>query len=829
MKSSCPQCSAQTSSDGLCHRCLLLVGIEMKHANNAIVSDVHIPTIEELGQCFPQLEIKRLVGRGGMGAIYHARQTSLDRDVAIKIIDRRISNDGPFLDRFEREARALAKLSHPNIVTVYDYGQTEDGLAYFVMEYVNGLNLREAMEAMAIDANESVDYIKTICSALNYAHSKGVVHRDIKPENILLGDDGSLKIADFGIAKIVDSQSPKQITATRHILGTPHYLAPEQLDSPNEADHRVDIYAVGVVLYELLTHQLPVGTFEAPSQINSALDHRYDSIVSRALNRRPTGRFQSAEELRQALDQVQAGPEASYEVVDNPGLKSQFSYACVPFERDDWAGFAEARGTIQATETGLLLEYQVSDKLWGKFRSILRSIALPWNRVVGVEFQKGLFRSKFVIVGDSISALQNFPGSESGRIEVEIKNSEATMADRVVERARIENPKLNAISLNPWSLSATANYTVAILLIFFGIVNAGFLAIVQVLGGFHLNGWMLATCAIASSVLLGPLIVVQIVTGVLHAITGNPTIARVGVLTTMLPVSPMALFGLPFGIWSRTAFSEPVSSKSTMERKTVAKGWGATTLVFMRDSRNARVIALLETVGCLVILAAIGLFSFGFYPALLHYRLVGQKSSSVASDDSTKENPLRKAVEDRLLGLNCNLYFQGNTGLSIRCWQFQRQSVLERLALSTAPSIQRMVASEATSIESDIQYLPILTSIPLDEVFSRQTPTGLEVQCSGSAISLESAWISRVEIMGLDQLRLVLSKDGNEALRQQSEQLERRRLGLVIDGWIEGISLESIRDRHLTFRMSEASKRSLTSIQAAVRGPALPQELELLD
>lgn len=801
----------------------------MKHANNAIVSDAHIPTIEELGRSFPHLEIKRLVGRGGMGAIYHARQTGLDRDVAIKIIDRRISNDGPFLDRFEREARALAKLSHPNIVTVYDYGQTADGLAYLVMEYVNGLNLREAMEAMSIDANESVDYIKTMCIALNYAHSKGVVHRDIKPENILLGDDGSLKIADFGIAKIVDAQSPKQITATRHVLGTPHYLAPEQLDSPNEADHRVDIYAVGVVLYELLTHQLPVGTFEAPSQINSALDHRYDSIVSRALNRRPTGRFQSAEELRQALDLVQAGSAATYEVVDTPEPKPHFSHASVPFEREDWAGFAEAMGTIQATETGLLLEYQVCDKLWGKFRSKIRSIALPWNRIVGVEFKKGLFSSKFIIVGDSISALENFPGSESGRIEVNIKNSDATRADQVVARVRTVNPKLNATSLNPWSLSATANYTIAILLVFFGIVNAGFLAIVQVLGSFHLSGWMLAVSAIASAVLLGPLILVQIATGVLHAITGNRAIAKIGVLTTMLPVSPMALFGLVFGIWSRTEFAEPVSPKSNTNREPVAKGWGATTLVFMRDSRNARVIALLETVGCLVIVGAIGLFSFGFYPTSLHYRYVGQESSPVAPYESSKDTAIRKAVEDRLLGLNCDLDSHGNSGLTVRCWQFQRKSIVERLALSTAPSIQRLNVPNATAVESEIRYLPILTGISLDEVTSRKTPIGSEVQCSGSFILVEPAWISRVEFLGPDQLRLVLSQNGNEALRQLAEQSEHQRLGLVVDGWIEGISLESIRDRHLTFQMSVGSKRPLTSIQAAIRGPALPKELELLD
>ena len=149
------------ASNGSCLRCLLQVGVELKQASNHVVYDENVPSIDELRRCFPQMELKRLVGRGGMGAIFQARQMGLDRDVAIKVIDRRISKEGPFLERFEREARALAKLSHPNIVAVYDYGRTNDGLAYLVMEYVNGLNLREAMDAMTIDPSEASEYVKT--------------------------------------------------------------------------------------------------------------------------------------------------------------------------------------------------------------------------------------------------------------------------------------------------------------------------------------------------------------------------------------------------------------------------------------------------------------------------------------------------------------------------------------------------------------------------------------------------------------------------------------------------------------------------------------------
>ncbi|MEO1615867.1 MAG: serine/threonine-protein kinase, partial [Planctomycetota bacterium] len=167
------------------------------------MNDDSLPSLQDLNAQFPQLEVLRLLGRGGMGAVYHARQTSLDRDVAVKVIAKEVSSDPAFVERFAREAKTLAKLSHPNIVNIFDYGQTPDGTAYLILEFVDGINLREAISAGSVGADEALDVVSTICRALEYAHSKGVVHRDIKPENILLGEDGTLKVADFGIAKIV--------------------------------------------------------------------------------------------------------------------------------------------------------------------------------------------------------------------------------------------------------------------------------------------------------------------------------------------------------------------------------------------------------------------------------------------------------------------------------------------------------------------------------------------------------------------------------------------------------------------------------------------------
>ncbi|MCB1630173.1 MAG: serine/threonine protein kinase, partial [Xanthomonadales bacterium] len=167
-------------------------------------------------------------------------------------------------ERFAREARTLAKLSHSNIVTVFEFGERE-GLYYLMMEYVDGLNLREAIQTAALDPSDALEIVSQVCAALQYAHEEGVVHRDIKPENVLLDSRGRVKIADFGLAKLL-GLSPIEITltATHQVMGTFHYMAPEQLERPLEVDHRADIYSLGVVFYELLTGELPLGRFKLP-------------------------------------------------------------------------------------------------------------------------------------------------------------------------------------------------------------------------------------------------------------------------------------------------------------------------------------------------------------------------------------------------------------------------------------------------------------------------------------------------------------------------------------------------------------------------------------
>jgi hypothetical protein len=236
-----------------------------------------------------------------MGAVYKARQPALGRWVALKVLP---SGQGAgSAERFNREARALARLNHPNIVAVHDFGQVE-GLHFLIMEFVDGTNLRQLEKSARLSPREALQIIPQICDALQYAHDEGVVHRDIKPENVLVDRKGRVKIADFGLAKILDREpATARLTAEGQVMGTPHYMAPEQVERPLAVDHRADIYALGVVFYEMLTGDLPIGKFSPPSR-KVELDIRIDEIVLRALENDPERRYQRASEVKSEVQTV---------------------------------------------------------------------------------------------------------------------------------------------------------------------------------------------------------------------------------------------------------------------------------------------------------------------------------------------------------------------------------------------------------------------------------------------------------------------------------------------------------------------------------------------
>ncbi len=327
----CPSCGrplAAGAPQGLCAECLMKAGfgtgVAPEPGEPTHQPPFTPPPAAEMAKLFPQLEIVELLGRGGMGAVYKARQPAIDRWVALKVLPPQSTARPGFTERFNREARALARLNHPNIVALHEFGQVE-GMPYFVMEYVEGVTLRRLVQERRLEPREALKIVPQICEALQFAHDEGVVHRDIKPENILLDKKGRVKIADFGIAKIMGGESnagsPPPTDATQpaggaqgtarpttgltqeQVLGTPNYMAPEQVEHPQTVDHRADIYSLGVVFYEMLTGELPLGKFQPPSK-KVQVDVRLDEVVLHALEKEPELRYQQASQVKTAVETI---------------------------------------------------------------------------------------------------------------------------------------------------------------------------------------------------------------------------------------------------------------------------------------------------------------------------------------------------------------------------------------------------------------------------------------------------------------------------------------------------------------------------------------------
>ncbi len=249
----------------------------------------------------PGYQLVELLGRGGMGEVWRALQVSLNRAVAVKILPAKFANDREFVARFEKEATALASLSHPNVVQIIDRGQAGTHY-YFAMELVPGVNLRELLNGRRLPLKDALRIMVQVARAIDYAHEQKVVHRDLKPENVLVDARGHVKIADFGLAGMKDSERNIALTATAVAMGTLNYMAPEQRRDAKHVDHRADLYSLGVLLYEVLTGELPLGRFKLPSQKVEGLPVAIDELVSKLLETEPADRPSRAQVIVDALE-----------------------------------------------------------------------------------------------------------------------------------------------------------------------------------------------------------------------------------------------------------------------------------------------------------------------------------------------------------------------------------------------------------------------------------------------------------------------------------------------------------------------------------------------
>jgi len=473
----CPTCQQPIPPDapaGLCPRCLLAAAATSPSpaAMNQVTADYRssqsaakllategIPTIDRLNRQFATLKIEKLIGQGGMGAVYLATQKQLDRRVALKIIVPELGHNPAFVERFSREAKTMARLSHPNIVNIFDFGVTDE-LCYFVMEYVDGINLRDAIGQQAIAPTQALEIIQQICDALQYAHDQGIVHRDIKPENILIDRQGNVKIADFGLAKIVHADRDNfSLTATHQILGTRNYMAPEQIEKPDRVDHRADIYSLGVVFYELLTGELPIGRFASPSEKANVMA-ALDEVVLKTLEKEPSRRFQQASELRTAVSSLPAEPAnipQSLPPISSSHAPSPLPHTPPTYQQAQFAnhrkvesvdsdlicpfrisglhgGLAYATGILRYDHGVLQMEFEIVDEVLNAIKSKPVRIDLPVNGIYEIDLASHWFGAKIKIQARSIQLVEKIPASKSGKVDLAIAKSDRTKAEYLIAR-----------------------------------------------------------------------------------------------------------------------------------------------------------------------------------------------------------------------------------------------------------------------------------------------------------------------------------------------------------------------------------------------------------
>lgn len=271
-----------------------------------------------IGEAVGPYKITSYLGQGGMATIYRAKQLTLDRDVALKVIHPALKDDQSFILRFKREASIVAKLNHPNIVPVYDFGEFE-GVSYIVMRFIEGHTLKDILSDQKLGTKQILDILRPVSDALAYAHSRGVLHRDVKPSNVLIDTEGNVYLADFGLARI--AHSGESTLSQEMIIGSPQYISPEQ-GKGEQADERSDIYSLAVVVYEMFTGRVPFAgdtpyttilghindPLPLPRQYNPKMSPAVEQVIVKALAKDREKRFRTVREFIRALDNAAHGP-----------------------------------------------------------------------------------------------------------------------------------------------------------------------------------------------------------------------------------------------------------------------------------------------------------------------------------------------------------------------------------------------------------------------------------------------------------------------------------------------------------------------------------------
>jgi serine/threonine protein kinase len=577
----CPRCDAEVSADapeGLCPECLLRqvidgrAEVDEQAAGRSPAPRFVPPAPAELARHFPQLGVLELLGQGGMGAVYKARQMKLDRLVAIKILPPEVARDPAFAERFLREARSLARLNHPNIVTVHDFGDV-DGLYHFTMEYVDGQNLRNLLQKGPLPAAQVQAIVAQVCDALQFAHDEGLIHRDIKPENILLDRKGRVKIADFGLAKLVGlTPAYLTLTGTHEVMGTLLYMAPEQMKQAHSVDHRADLYSLGVVLYEMLTGELPLGRFAPPSH-KAAVDEGVDQVVLRALAREPAERYQDAGAFKQDVAAtLAAAPSREGHRLSQHGRPTWPCARFLPFSVN------VPGGLLSRDDEALIVEFDLAPKgsFWAQSqKGVPREVRIPTHEIASLAFGWGWGKPpcSLILRVNRLTILAGIPASKQGQLELRIPHADRDDARRLVESFAPGTSTGGGLGSEGQSEQARADVGAPALgLLATGVLTFLFwpmvLLILMVLEPPARHEWpdILFWLTLAGVLLTWVSSILIMGAVQMKRLRGYPLAAMAAILA-MIPWSPAWLIGLPVGIWTCILLGRPSVAEAFLSDK----------------------------------------------------------------------------------------------------------------------------------------------------------------------------------------------------------------------------------------------------------------------
>ncbi|GMU58331.1 MAG: hypothetical protein AMXMBFR34_00940 [Myxococcaceae bacterium] len=406
------------------------VALENTVASGSGKADANVTTVAIPPQV-PGYELLELLGRGGMGEVWKARQQSLNRVVALKVLPEKFAADAEFVKRFEKEATALAALSHPNIVQIIDRGQA-GGHVYFTMELVPGINLRELMNSQKLSVRDALRIGSQVARAIDYAHEQKVVHRDLKPENILVDARGHVKIADFGLAGMQGSEQNISLTATAVAMGTVNYMAPEQRRDAKNVDHRADLYSLGVILYEMITGELPIGRFKPPSHKAPEVDPQVDEVVYQLLETDPDARPKRALDTAVALDELTPPPTGS----TPPGARKRPSQGPATSKPPSFIDQPAAGWKLGVLVLGVMLAVGLVLRFWPSAPDVppVPSSAPQWYEDSESELFAG-FSSE-----PGRLALDFEPSSEEAGEELNVHTGAWTLVDGTLQSTQFRDP-----------------------------------------------------------------------------------------------------------------------------------------------------------------------------------------------------------------------------------------------------------------------------------------------------------------------------------------------------------------------------------------------------